>query len=163
MGDTEDVAMDEIKVQGAVVKEATLKIGMTSKIEVLAMVSHKETFSMAEDEVKIIHTEGNKTSGVEMTPTTVTGIIGIEIPTVKVILIGAEDGTIIIEVKDIVIREEGEDGTLIHNIMTRDTNIRPNSRIRITIAHHRWDSNIATRFHIKNIHIPNNNSNTRHK
>ena len=58
------------------------------------MVSHKETFSMAEEEVKIIHTEGDKTSGVEMTPTTVTGIIGIEILKVKVILIGAEDGTI---------------------------------------------------------------------
>ena len=39
-----------------------------------------------------------------------TGTTGIEIPMVKVILTGVEDGIIIIEVKEIMIGVEGEDG-----------------------------------------------------
>ena len=56
-----------------------------------------------------------------MTPITVTEITGIEIPKVKVILIGVEDG-IIVEVKDIVIGEEGEDGIPTSNTTTQGTN-----------------------------------------
>ena len=93
-------------------------------------------------------------------------IIKIEEPAVvslkETFSIVAEDGTII-EVKDIVIREEGEDGTLISNIMTQGTNNRPNLTTPITITHHRWDSNTATQSHMNNIHIPNNNNNTHHK
>ena len=71
----------------------------------------------------------------EMTPITVTEITGIEIQKVKVILIGAEDGTIV-EVRDIVIGEEGEDGILISNTMTQGTNNQPSLQTRIIIAHH---------------------------
>ena len=56
-----------------------------------------------------------------MTPITATETTRIEILKVKVILIGAEDG-IIVEVKDIVIVEEGEDGILIGKTMTQGTN-----------------------------------------
>ena len=135
MGGTEDKAVDAIEVDGAAVKEETLKTGLIIKIKEPAMVSPKETFSIVEEEFKIIHTEADKISGVETTPITVTGIIGIEIPTVKVILIGAEDGTIT-EVKDIVIGEEGEDGTLISIITTRGTSNRLNLKTSIIIAHH---------------------------
>ena len=74
----------------------------------------------------------------QITPITMTEITRIEIPKVKVILIGAEDG-IIVEVRDIVIGEEGEDGTLISNTMTQGTNNRPSLQTPITIAHHPWD------------------------
>ena len=161
MGGTEDEAVDAIEVHGAMVKEEILKTGLTIKIEEPAVASPKETFSIIEEEVKIIHTQADEFSGVETTPITVTGTIGIEIPAVKVILIGAEDGTIT-EVKDIVIGEEGEDGTRISNIMTQGTNNTPNLKTPITIAHHLWDSNTATQSHMNNIHIPNNN-NIHHK
>ena len=121
MGDTEGVAMDAIEVHRAAVKEETLKTGLIIKIGEPAMASHKETSSIIEEEVKIIHTEGDEDSGMEMTPATMTEIIGIEILKVKVILIGAEDG-IIVEVKDIVIGEEGDDGILISNILIQGTN-----------------------------------------
>ena len=135
MGGTEDKAVDAIEVDGVAVKEETLKTGLIIKIKEPAMVSPKETFSIVEEEFKIIHTEADEISGVETTPITVTGIIGIEILTVKVILIGAEDGTIT-EVKDIVIGEEGEDGTLISNITTWGTSNRLNLKTSIIIAHH---------------------------
>ena len=45
-----------------------------------------------------------------MTLITMTETTGIGIPTVKVILTGVEDGIVIIEVKDIVVMAEGEDG-----------------------------------------------------
>ena len=62
-----------------------------------------------------------------MTRITVTETTGIEIPTVKVIQIGVEDGIIIItEVKDIVIVEEGEDGIPVNNIMIQGINNNPN-------------------------------------
>ena len=113
--------MDVIEVHVAVEMEGTLITSMIIKTEEPAAVSHQGTFSITEVEVKIIHFEGDKDSGMEMTPIIVTEINGIEILKVKVILIGAEDG-IIVEVRDIVIREEGEDGTLISNIMTQGTN-----------------------------------------
>ena len=114
-----------IEVHVAVEKKETLKIGLIIKIKEPAMVSHKRIFSIIEVEVTIICFEGDKDSGMEMTPIIMTEITGIEILKVKVILIGAEDG-IIVEVRDIVIREEGEDGTLISSIKTQGTNNRPN-------------------------------------
>ena len=76
--------------------------------------------------VKIIHIEDDKDSGMEMTQITVTETIGIEIPIVKVILTGVDDGIITVEVKDIVIAEEGDDGILISSIMIQDINRNPN-------------------------------------
>ena len=84
-------------------------------------------------------------------------ITGIEIPKVKVILIGAEDG-IIEEVKDIVIGEEGDDGILISNTTTQGTNNRPSLQTRIIIAHHLWDISTDTQSHMSNTHIPSNNN-----
>ena len=103
--------------------EGTLITSTIIKIEESAAVSHQGTFSITEVEVKIIRFEGDEDSGMETTPIIMTEITGIEIPKVKVILTGAEDG-IIVEVRDIVIGEEGEYGTLISNIMTQGTNNR---------------------------------------
>ena len=94
-----------IEVHVAVEMEGTLKTGLIIKIEVLATVSHKGIFIITEVEVKIIRFEGDE-DGMEMTPIIVTEITRIEIPKVKVILIGAEDG-IIVEVRDIVIWGRG--------------------------------------------------------
>ena len=90
--------------------EETLITGMKIKIEVPAAVKDNGTFNTIEDEGKKTHSEVDKDNGMEMTLITVTETTGIEIPTVKVILTGVEDGIIIIEVKDIVIGVEGEDG-----------------------------------------------------
>ena len=98
--------MDAIEVHVAMDLEGTLITSMIIKIEELAAVKYKGSFSIMEGEVKIIRFKGAEDSGMEMTPITATEITGIEILKVKVILIGAEDG-IIVEVKDIVIIEEG--------------------------------------------------------
>ena len=90
---------------------------------------------------------------------TVTETIGIEIPTVKVMLTGVEDGIIIMEVKDIVIAEEGEDGIPISNITIQGINNNPNFPTQIIIVHHLWDINIDTQSHMSNTHTPNNNNN----
>ena len=140
--------------------EGTLITGLITKIEELAVVKYKGSFSIIEGKVKIICFEGDKDSGMEMTPITMTEITGIEIPKVKVILIGAEDG-IIVEVSDIVIREEGEDGILISNTMIQGTNNRPNLQIRIIIVHHPWDISTDTQSHMSNTHIPSNNNTSR--
>ena len=96
----------------------------------------------------------------EVTLTTVTEIIGIEIPKVKVILTGVEDGIIIIiEVTDIMIRAEGEDGTPISNITIQDINMNPNFQAQVIIVHHLWDINTGTQSHMSNTHTPNNNNN----
>ena len=108
-GDSADQDVDVIEVHVAMEMEETQKTGLIIKIKELAAVSHKGIFSITEVEVKIIRFEGDEDSGMETTPIIVTEITGIEIRTVKVILIGAEDG-IIVEVRDIVIGEEGEDG-----------------------------------------------------
>ena len=113
--------MDAIEVHVAMEMEGTLITGMIIKIEEPAMVKYKGSFSIIEGEVKIIPLEGAEDSGMEMTPITATEITGIEIPKVKVILIGAEDG-IIVEARDIVIGEEGEDGILISNTTIQGTN-----------------------------------------
>ena len=125
MGDNADENVDAIKVHVAVETEGTLITGMIIKIEEPAAVKYKGTFNTIEGKVKITHFEGVEDSGMEMTPITTTEITGIEIPKVKVILIGAEDETIV-EVRDIVIGEEGEDGILISNTTIQGTNNRPN-------------------------------------
>ena len=116
--------MDKIEVHKAMEKEETPKTGLIIKIKEPAAVSHKEIFSIIEVEVRTIHFEDNKDSGMETTQITMTEIIGIEIPKVKVTLTGADDGTIV-EAMDIVIGAEGEDGTLISNIKIRGTNKIP--------------------------------------
>ena len=111
----------------------------------------------------IIHIEDEEDSGMEMTRITVTETIGIEIPIVKVILTGVEDGIITVEVKDIVITEEGDDGIPISSIMTQGTNRNPNFKTQITTDHPRWDINTDTQSHMVSIHTHRNNNNTRHK
>ena len=78
---------------------------------------------------KIIHIEDDEDNGMVMTRITMTETIGIEIPIVKVILTGVEDGILIIEVKDIVIVEEGDDGIPISSIMIQGINRNPNFQI----------------------------------
>ena len=74
---------------------------------------------------KTTHIEADKDSGMEITLITVTGTIGIEIPMVKVILTGVEDGIIIVEVKDMMIMGEGEDGIPINSITIQGINKNP--------------------------------------
>ena len=156
-GDNTDEDVDVIEVHVAMEMEGTLITGMIIKIEELAAVKYKGTFSIIEGEVKITCFEGTEDSGMEMTPIIATEITGIEIPKVKVILIGAEDG-IIVEVRDIVIGEEGEDGILINNTTTQGTNNRPSLQARIIIVHHPWDISTDTQSHMSNTHIPSNNN-----
>ena len=92
-----------------------------------------------------------------------TETIGIEIPIVKVILTEVEDGIIIVEVKDIVIVEEGDDGIPINSIMIQGINKNTNFKIQITTDHPQWDINTGTQPHMVSIHIRLNNNNTRHK
>ena len=80
-----------------------------------------------------------------MTQITMTEIIGTEIMMVKVILTGVDDGTIIVEVKDIVIVEEVDDGILASNIMTLGTAGTPISRPK----------SLSTSSHGTSIQIPN--------
>ena len=87
----------------------------------LDAVKDNGTFNTIEGEGKTTHSEVDEDNGMETTPITTTETTGTEILKVKVILIGAEDG-IIVEVKDIVIRNEGEDGILISNTTTQGTN-----------------------------------------
>ena len=112
---------------------------------------------------KKTYIEVNEDSGMEMTQTTVTETIGIEIPMVKIILTGVEDGIIITEVKDTVIVAEGEDGIPISNITIKDINRNPNFQIQIIIVHHLWDINTDTQSHMANTHTPSNNNNINHK
>ena len=156
-GHSEDKDVDEINVHEAMGKEETLKTSMIIKIEELATVSHKEIFSIIEVEVKTIHFEDDKDSGMETTQITVTEIIGIEILRVKVILTGADDGTIV-EARDIVIGAEGEGGTLINNIKIRGTNKIPSMLTQIITAHHLWDISINTQSHTSSIPILSNNN-----
>ena len=93
--------MDVIEVHAAMEKEETLKASLIIKIKEPTAASQKGTFSITEVEVKIICLESDEDSGMEMTPIIATEITGIEIPKAKVILIGAEDGTVV-EVRDIV-------------------------------------------------------------
>ena len=83
---------------------------MIIKIEVLATVKDNGTFNITEGKGKKTHFEVDEDNGMEMTLITVTETTGIETPAVKATLTGVEDGIIVIEVKDIVIGAEGEDG-----------------------------------------------------
>ena len=138
--------------------EETLITGMIIKIEEPVTVKDNRTFNIIEGEGKIIHFKGAEDNGMEMTLITMTATTGIEIPTVKVILTGVEDGIIIIEVKDIVIMAEGEDGTPISNITIQGINNNPNFQTQIIIIHHLWDINTDTQSHMSNTHTPNNNN-----
>ena len=160
MGDNEDEDMDMIEIHVAVEMEEIPITGMISKIEGPAVVKDSKISSTIEVEVKITHFKGAKDSGMEMTLITVTETLGIEIPTIKVILIGAEDG-IIIGVRDIVIREEEGDGTLISNTTIQGTNNRPNLQTQIIIVHHPWVISRDTQSHMSNTHTPNNNNTSR--
>ena len=129
----------------------------------LAAVKDNEILIIIEGVDKITHIEGDDDSGMEMTRITMTETIGIEIPIVKVILTGVEDGILITEVKDIVIIEEGDDGIPISNIMIQGIKRNPNFQIQIIIAHPRWDINTDTKSHMASIHTHSNNNNINHK
>ena len=156
----EDADMTEIPM--AVELEETLITGMIIKIEELVTVKDNWNSSIIEGMDKITHLEVDEDNGMEMILITVTETIGIEILKVKVILTGVEDGILIIEVKDIVIVEEGEDEIPINNIMIQGIN-NPTFQIQIIIVHHLWDINIDTQSHMNNTHTPNNNNNTNPK
>ena len=117
MGDNTDEDTDAIEVPVAVEMEETLITGMIIKTEVLDAVKDNGTFNTIEGKGKTTHSKVDEDNGMEMTLITMTETTGIEIPMVKVILTGVEDGIIIIEVKDIVTGVEGEDGIQISNIM----------------------------------------------
>ena len=115
-------------------------------------------FNIIESEGRITHFKDTEDNGMEMTLITMIEITGIEIPTVKVILTGVEDGIIIVEVKDTVIVAEGEDGIPISNITNQGINNNPNFQTQIIIVHHRWDISTDTQSHMSNIHTPTNNN-----
>ena len=152
-----------IEVPVAVEMEATLITSMIIKIREPAAVKDNGTFTIIEGVDKITHIEADEDSGMEMTLITMTETIGIEIPTVKVILTGVEDGIIITEVKDIVIAGEGEDGIPISNITIQGINKNPNFQTQIIIVHHLWDISTDTQSHMSNTHTPNNNNSINHK
>ena len=129
----------------------------------LDAVKDNMILTTVEGVVKIIHIEDDEDSGMEMTRITVTETIGIEILMVKVILTGVEDGIITVEVKDIVIVEEGDDGIPISSIMIQGINRNPNFKIQITTDHPRWDINTDTQPHMVSIRTHRNNNNTSHK
>ena len=160
MGDNVDEDEDAIEVHVAMETEETLITSMIIKIEEPAVVKDNGSFNIIEGKGKIIHFEGSEDNGMEMTLITVTEIIGIEIRKVKVIPTGAEDG-IIVEVKDIVIGEEGEDGILISNTTIQGINNRPNLQTQIIIIHHLWFISTDTQSHMSNTHIPSNNNTSR--
>ena len=162
MGDNaaEDAEITEAPVDVEIVK--ILITGMTIKNVDLEEVKGNVTLITVEGVVKIIHIEDDEDSGMAMTQITVTETIGI-VTTVKVILIGVEDGTITVEVKDIVIVEEGDAGIPISNIMIQGINRNPNFKIQITTDHPRWDINTGTQPHMVSTHTHPNNNNTRHK
>ena len=117
---------------------------MTIKNEDLDAAKDNVIQIIVEGVATIIHTEDEEDSGTEMTRITVTEITGTEIMMVKVILTGVDDGTIIVEVKDIVIVEEVDDGILVSNIMTLGTASNLNFKTQITIDRLQWDINTDT-------------------
>ena len=162
MGDNTAEEADMMEVLVAVEMEETLITSMISKIGEPAVVKDSETLITTEAVGKTTHIEADEDSGMEMTLITMTETIGIEILMVKVILTGVEDGTIIVEVKDIMITGEGEDGIPINNIMIHSINKNPSLKIQTIIAHHLWDINTGIQSHMSNTHTPNNH-NTNHK
>ena len=142
----------------AVETEETLITSMIIKIEEPVEVKDNGTFNIIEGKGRIIHFEDAEDNGMEMTLITVIETTGIEIPMVKVILTGVEDGIIIVEVKDTVIVTEGEDGIPISNITIQGINNNPKFQTQIIIVHHLWDISTDTQSHMSNIHTPNNNN-----
>ena len=159
MGDNADEDTDTIEFPVAMEMEETPITGMTIKIEMPDVVKDNGTFNTIEGEGKTTHSEVDEDNGMEMTSITVTETTGIEIPKVKVILTGVEDGIIIIEVKDIVIGVEGEDGIPISTIMIWGINNKPNFQTQIIIVHHLWDISISTQSHMSNTYTPSSNNN----
>ena len=125
MGDNteEDAEMKEGLM--AVEMEETPIIGMIIKIWEPTTVKDSETFITIKGMDKTTHIKADEDSGMEMTLITVTETIGIEIPMVKVILTGVEDGIIIVEVKDIMTVAKGEDRIPINNITIQGINKNP--------------------------------------
>ena len=158
MGDNAAEDADMIEVPMAVEMEVTPITGMIIRIGEPAVVRVNGTLIIIEGVDKTIHIEVDEDSGTVMTLTTVTETIGIEIPMVKEILIGVEDGIIIAEVKDTVIVAEGEDGIPISNITIQCINRNPNFLIQIITGHHQWVINIDIQPHMANTHTPNNNN-----
>ena len=135
--------MGDNAAEDAEITEALVVVEIIA-IPITAMTIKNEDLDAAKDNViqitvegmvMIIHTKDEEDSGMEMTRITVTETIGIEIMIVKVILTGVDDGIIIVEVKDIVIMEEVDNGIPISSIMTQDSNRNPNFKTQITINH----------------------------
>ena len=161
-----DNAAEDAEITEALVDMEIIAIpitDMTIKNEDLDAAKDNEIQITVEGMVMTIHTKDEEDSGMEMTRTTVTETIGIEIMIVKGILTGVDDGIIIVEVKDIVIVEEVDDGIPISSITIQDTNRNPNSKTLITIDHPRWDINTDTQSHMVSIHTSPSNHSTRHK
>ena len=163
MGDNaaEDAEITEASMDMEIAE--TLITDMTIKNMALEEAKGNVILITVEGVVKIIHIEDDEDSGMDMTQITITETIGIEIPIVKVILTGVEDGIITVEVKDIVIVEEGDDGIPISSIMIKGTNRNPNFKIHTTTDHPLWDINTDTQPHMVSIHTRPNNNNTHHK
>ena len=136
---------------------------MTIKNEDLDAAKDNVIQIIVEGVATIIHTEDEEDNGTEMTQITVTEITGTEIIMAKVILTEVDDGTIIVEVKDIVIVEEVDDGILVSNIMTPGTTRNPKFKTQITIDRLPWDINTDTQSHMVNTHTSPSNNSTRHK
>ena len=163
MGDNAAEDVEIIEAPVAMEMAETLIIDTIIWNAELAVVKDNVILIIVEGVDKITHIEDDDDSGMEMTQITVTETIGIEIPTVKVILTGVEDGILIIEVKDIVIVEEGDDGIPISSIMIQGINRNPNFKIQIIIAHPRWDISTDIQSHMASIHTRRNNNNIHHK
>ena len=160
--EAEDAEITEAPVDVEIVE--ILITDMTIKNVALEEVKGNVILTTVEGVVKIIHIEDDEDSGMVMTQITVTETIGIEIPIVKVILTGVDDGIIIVGVKEIGIVEEGDAGIPISSIMIQGINRSLNFKIQITTDHPQWDINTGTRPHMVSIHTHhNNNNNTRHK
>ena len=160
MGDNADEDAEITEVPKAMEMEETLTTGMINMIQEPAIVKDNGTFNIIEGVDRKTHFGADNDSGMEMTLITMTETTGIEIPTVKVIPIGVEDGIIIIGVKDIVIGAEGEDGIPIRNITIQGINNNPNSQTQIIIVHHLWDINTGTQSHMSNTHTPTTTTTT---
>ena len=147
-----DVEITAILIIAMIIKNEDLDAAKANKIQIIV-----------EGVVMTIHTEDEEDSGMEMTRITVTETIGTEIMMVKVILTGVDDGIIIVEVKDIVIVEEADDGIPISSTTTQGTIRNLNFKTRITIDHLPWDINTDTQSHMVNIHTSPRSNSTHHK
>ena len=161
-----DNAAEDAEITEALVDVEIIAIPITAttiKNEDPDAAKDNMTQITVEGVVMIIHTKDEEDSGMEMTRITVTETKGIEIMIVKVILTGVDDGIIIVEIKDIVIVEEVDDGIPISSVMIQGTNRSPNFKTQITIDHPRWNINTDTQSHMVSIHTSRSNNSTHHK